>query len=67
MVEPPLEVLPLSVWSPTSRGSSPPSAILDEVTGDRDLFEGVGSEESLLSYAELAVGAVSSTFATPTS
>ena len=32
----------------------------DEVTGDRDRFEAAGSEDSLLSHAELSVGAVSS-------
>ena len=31
--EPPLEVLPISVWSPTSWGAAPPPMILDEVTG----------------------------------
>ena len=55
-----MEVLPLSVWSPTSRGASPPPAMPDEVTGDRDRFEVAGSEDSLLSHAELAAGAVSS-------
>ena len=32
----------------------------DEVTGGRDRFEAAGSEDSLLSHAELAAGAVSS-------
>ena len=32
----------------------------DEVTGNRDRFEVAGSEDSLLSHAELAAGAVSS-------
>ena len=32
----------------------------DEVTGNRDCSEAVGDEDSLLSHAELAVGAVSS-------
>ena len=32
----------------------------DEVKGNRDHFEAVGDEESLLSHAELAVGVVSS-------
>ena len=59
-VEPPLEVLPLSVWSPPWRGAAPPPAMSDEVKGDRDLFEPVGSEDSLLSHAELVIGAVSS-------
>ena len=58
--EPPLEVLPISVWSPTSRGISPPPAMPDKVTGNRDRFEAIGDEDSLLSHAELAAGAVSS-------
>ena len=53
--EPPLKVLPLSVWSPTSRGTAPPPTMPDEVTGNRDRFE-----DSLLSHEELAAGAVSS-------
>ena len=60
MVEPPLEVLPLLVWSPTSQGAAPPPAMPDEVTRDRDRFEAAGSEDSLLSHAELAAGVVSS-------
>ena len=48
-VEPPLEVLPLSVWSPTSRGVVPPPAMPNEVTGGCDRFEAAGSEDSLLS------------------
>ena len=59
-IEPPLEVLPLSIWSSTSRGTAPPPAMLEEVTGYRDRFEAVGSEESLLSHVELAAGVVSS-------
>ena len=59
-VEPPLEVLPNSVWSPTSRGAAPLPGIPNEVTGNRDRFEAAGSEDSLLSHAELAAGAVSS-------
>ena len=56
--EPPLEVLPIYVWSPTSRGAVPSPAMPDEVRRDR--FGVVRSEDSLLSHAELAVGAVSS-------
>ena len=58
--EPPLKVLPISVWSPTSQGVAPPLVIPDEVTGNRDRFEAARDEDSLLSHAELAVGAVSS-------
>ena len=56
----PLEVLPISVWSPMSQGAAPPPVMLDEVTGDRDRFEAAGSEDSLLSHTELTVGDVSS-------
>ena len=58
--EPPLEVLPISVWSPTSRGAAPPPTMLDEVTGNRDRSEAAWDEDSLLSHAELAVKVVSS-------
>ena len=58
--EPPLEVLPISVWSPTSWGAAPLTAMPDEVTGNRDCFEVAGDEDSLLSHAELASGAISS-------
>ena len=44
--EPPLEVLPICVWSPTSRGAALSPAIPDEVR--RDHFGVVGSEDSLL-------------------
>ena len=57
-VEPPLEVLPISVWSPTSQGAAPPPTMPDEVK--RDLFGAVGSKDSLLSHVELAAGDVSS-------
>ena len=57
--ESPLEVLPISVWSPTSRGVAPPPAMSDEVTGNRDRFEAAGDEDSLLSHAELAVRVIS--------
>ena len=59
-VEPPLEVLPISVWSPTLRGVAPSLAMPDEVMGNRDRFEVAGDEDSLLSHTELVVGAVSS-------
>ena len=58
--EPPLEVLPISVWCPTSRGAAPLPTMPDKVTGNRDRSEAVGDEDSLLSHAELAVGALSS-------
>ena len=36
--EPPLEVLPILVWSPTSRGAAPPLTMSNELTGNRDCF-----------------------------
>ena len=57
-VEPPLEVLPIYVWSPTSRVAAPSPAMLDEMRRDR--FGAVGSEDSLLSHTKLAAGVVSS-------
>ena len=60
VVEPPLEVLPISVVSPSSWGAAPPPTMPDEVTGNRDRFQATRDEDSLLSHAELAVGAVSS-------
>ena len=56
--EPPLEVLPISIWSPTSRGTAPSPAMPDKVRRDR--FGVVESEDSLLSHAELSTEAVSS-------
>ena len=56
--KPPLEVLPISIWSPTSQGAAPPLAMPNEVR--RDHFGAIGSEDSLLSHAELTAGAISS-------
>ena len=58
--EPPLEVLPISVWSPTSRGTASPSTVPDETIGNRDHFEATRDKDSLLSHAKLVVGAISS-------
>ena len=58
--EPPLEVLPILVWSPTSRSVTPLLPMPYEVTENRDRFETAGDEDSLLSHAELVVGAISS-------
>ena len=55
--EPPLEILPISVWSTTSRGTVPPPAMLDEVRGDR--FGAVRNEDSQLSHVELSTEVVS--------
>ena len=56
--KPPLEVLPISVWSLTSQGTASPPATSDEVKRDR--FGVVGGEDSLLSHAELTTEVVSS-------
>ena len=56
--EPPLKVLLISVWSPTSRGTTPSPVMPDEMRRDR--FGAVGGEDSLLSHAELTAGAISS-------
>ena len=58
--EPPLEVLPISVWSPTSQGVEPPPPMPDEVGSDR--FGAEGGEDSFLSHMELTIGAISSIF-----
>ena len=58
--ESPLEALPISVWSPTSKGTAPPPTMPDEVIGNRDRSEALGNEDSLLSHAELAAWAISS-------
>ena len=56
--ERPLEVLPISVWSPMLQGAEPPPPMLDDV--GRGCFGTAGNEDSLLSNVELPVGAVSS-------
>ena len=56
--EPPLEVLPISVWSPTSQGAELPPPMPDDV--GKGNFHTVGDEDSLLSHVELAAGVVSS-------
>ena len=58
VAEPPLEVMPISVWSPPVQGIEPPPSMPEDV--GRDRFRAKGDEDSLLSNAELAAGAVSS-------
>ena len=65
--EPSLEVLPISVWSPTSRGTAPPLVMPDEVMGNCDLFEAAGNEDSLLSHVEKLLGLFPQSYAIPTS
>ena len=57
-VEPPLEVMPISVWSPPTQSAEPPSSIAEDLGRKRP--EADGDEDSLLSNAELAAGAISS-------
>ena len=56
--EPPLEVMPISVWSPPTQSVEPPPSIAEDL--GRERLEADGDEDSLLSNAELAVGAISS-------
>ena len=56
--EPPLEVMPISVWSPPAQSAEPPPAIAKDLGRKRP--EADEDEDSLLSNAELAVGAISS-------
>ena len=59
MDEPPLEVLPISIWNPTSRGSATPPTMPDEVTRNRDRFEAAGDVSSILRDSDLRrVGAL---------
>ena len=54
----PLKVLPISVWSPLAQNASPSPPTRGDAGDDR--FEAEGGEDSLLTNAELAVGAISS-------
>ena len=56
--EPPLEVMPISVWSPPAQSTEPPSAIAEDLGRKRP--EADGDEDFLLSNAELAASAISS-------
>ena len=55
--EPPLEVLPIYVWSPLAQSVVLPPPIPGDV--GRDRFGAEGDEDSLLTNAELAIGVVS--------
>ena len=57
-VKPPLEVMPITVWSPPAQSAEPPPSRAEEL--GRKCFEADGDEDSLLFNAELAAGAVSS-------
>ena len=56
--EPPLEVMPISVWSPPAQSTEPPPLILEDL--GRERLGANGDEDSLLSNAELPAGAISS-------
>ena len=56
--EPPLEVMPILVWSPPAQSAEPPPSIAKDL--GKESLEDDGDEDSLLSIAKLAVGAISS-------
>ena len=56
--EPSLEVMPISVWSPPAQSAKPPPTIAEDFGRKRSAAD--GDEDSLLSNAELAAGAISS-------
>ena len=57
-VEPPLEVMPISTWSPPAQSVEPPPSIAKDLGRKRP--EADGDEDSLLSNAKLAAGPISS-------
>ena len=57
-VEPPLEVLPIYVWSPSAQIAKLPPTTSE--VGGKDFFGTEGDEDSLLTNSELSPGAVSS-------
>ena len=56
--EPPLEVMPISVWSPPAQSAKPHPSIPEDL--GRERLGADEDEDSLLSNAELAAGAISS-------
>ena len=56
--EPPLEVMPITVWSSPAQSAEPPSSRAEELRGKHPEADGDG--DSSLFNAELAAGAVSS-------
>ena len=58
--EPPLEVMPITVWSPPAQSAEPPPSRAEEL--GRKRFEADGDGDSLLFNAELAAGMISSIF-----
>ena len=60
-VDPPLKVLPISIWSPSAQNSTPSPSIRGDVGNvGNDRFGVERGEDSLFTNAELAVGVVSS-------
>ena len=57
-VEPLLEVMPITAWSPPAQSVEPPLSKAEEL--GRKRFEADGDGDSLLSNVEVAAGAVSS-------
>ena len=57
-VEPPLEVMPISAWSPPAQSVEPPPSMAKDLGRKRP--EADGDEDSLLSNAKLVAGAISS-------
>ena len=55
--KPPLKVLPISIWSPSSQNSTPSPPMRGDVGNDRFGVEGV--KDSLFTNAELTAGVVS--------
>ena len=55
---PPLEVMPISIWSPSAQSAEPPSSIAEDL--GRKCPEADGDGDSLLSNAELVAGVISS-------
>ena len=58
VAEPPLEVMPITVWSPPDQSAAPPSSRAEELRGKSPKAD--GDDDSLLSPAELTTGTVSS-------
>ena len=56
--EPPLKVLPISIWSPSTQNATPSPPIRGDVGNCR--FGAEEGEDSLFTNAELVVGAISS-------
>ena len=59
-IEPLLEVMPITVWSPPAQSVEPLPSIAEELGRKRPEADGDGDGDSLLFNAELAAGAISS-------